>query len=232
LKVVIPELQSLAYLVVHTTSIIDIRNISEQLEAIRQINNGRIAGIPLVLRRRPKKVSVPGENGQKTRMTKYMISIEADPQWVAAMLTKLNQAALPGSVSPLLPETTQAREEYEEVQEDDIIDEPWTEEIAEEQEEQGEPEEESEPEETGDKCDNPPAPGPDKMSLSFAENLLTLDQKSKLGDMYTDELKKSVTKYQTTLNERKNLTDDQRKALQLRIEAANLIVECREHKPA
>lgn len=94
LKVIIPELQSLAYLVVHTTSIIDIRNISEQLEAIRAIN-GSIAGIPLVLRRRPKQISVPKDDGTKVRMTKYMLSIEADPEWVSAKMDAMRYAALP-----------------------------------------------------------------------------------------------------------------------------------------
>jgi hypothetical protein len=98
LKVIVPELQSLAYLVVHTTSYIDIRNISEQLEGIKLLNNDQIVGIPLVLRRRPKKISVPKPDGTKARMEKWMISIEADPRWVASKITNLQNAALPNGL--------------------------------------------------------------------------------------------------------------------------------------
>jgi len=57
--VIIPELARAAYLTVLTTSIHDIVNISAQLEAFKAVNGGRIAGIPLVLRRRPRKISTP-----------------------------------------------------------------------------------------------------------------------------------------------------------------------------
>lgn len=98
LRVIIPELQRLAYLVVITTSIHDIINISNQLKAIAQMTNGRIAGIPLVLRRRPKKISTPsGENGKRARREKWLISIEADPEWVRAQLAKMHHDALPGN---------------------------------------------------------------------------------------------------------------------------------------
>ena len=97
LKVIIPELARAAYMTVMTTSVNDIANISAQLEAFRQLNNGQIAGIPFVLRRRPKKISVPGKDGQRTRMTKWMISIEADPEWVKAKLTEVKRLALPGN---------------------------------------------------------------------------------------------------------------------------------------
>lgn len=96
LHVIIPELERLAYLVVHTTSIHDIANISDQLAAIRDMNGGHIAGIPLVLRRRPVEISTPsGENGRRARRVKYLISIEADPEWVAAKIGQMKQAALP-----------------------------------------------------------------------------------------------------------------------------------------
>lgn len=96
LNVVIPALARLAYLVVHTTSIHDILNISRQLDAIRNINNGHIAGIPLLLRRRPVEISTPsGIDGKRARREKWLISIEADPKWVAAKISAMNAAALP-----------------------------------------------------------------------------------------------------------------------------------------
>lgn len=115
LKVIIPELQRLAYLVVHTTSVIDVRNISEQLEAIRNINGGNIAGIPLVLKRRPRMISIP-KDGTRVRVEKWMLSIEADPRWVSAKLASLDRAALPdGSPArlalPNVPEETDAEED-------------------------------------------------------------------------------------------------------------------------
>jgi len=95
LKVVIPELRRLAYLTVLTTSIHDIANLDAQLNALQRVNGGRIAGIPLVLRRRPKKVSVPKPNGQRVRMTKYLLSIEADERWVRQAVAAMEAAARP-----------------------------------------------------------------------------------------------------------------------------------------
>jgi len=109
LKVVIPELQRLAYLTVMTSSLHDIANISAQLEALKSVNGGRIAGIPMVLRRRPKKISTPKPDGTRARYTKWMLSIEADPQWVKAKLIEVKHAALPGNGLNLLPDTIDAQ---------------------------------------------------------------------------------------------------------------------------
>lgn len=96
LKVIIPELARAAYLVVHTTSVHDIINLSDQLAALKAINSGRLAGIPLKLRRRPKQISTPsGEGGKRARRVKWLLSVEADPEWVAKMLTSVTNAALP-----------------------------------------------------------------------------------------------------------------------------------------
>lgn len=103
LKIVIPELRSLAYLTVHTTSIHDIINISAQLAAIRTITGGQIAGIPLVLCRKPKAISTPAAGGARARRVKYLLSIEASPAWVEAKLNAINAAAF----APLLPVTTE-----------------------------------------------------------------------------------------------------------------------------
>ena len=98
LTVIVPELERLAYLVVHTTSIHDIGNISDQLAAIREMNGGHIAGIPLILRRRPVEISTPSsENGKRARREKWLISIEADPQWVSAKIGAMKSAALPNA---------------------------------------------------------------------------------------------------------------------------------------
>lgn len=98
LMVIVPQLERLAYLVVHTTSIHDIGNISDQLSAIREMNGGHIAGIPLILRRRPVEISTPsGADGKRARREKWLISIEADPEWVSAKIGAMKSAALPSA---------------------------------------------------------------------------------------------------------------------------------------
>jgi len=98
LKVLIPELQRLAFLTVHTTSIHDCIFLSSQLAGLYALNGGRLAGIPLKLRRRPMEISTPsGENGKRARRKKWLLSIEADPKWVKAGLLELKRSALPGN---------------------------------------------------------------------------------------------------------------------------------------
>lgn len=132
LHVIIPELERLAYLVVHTTSIHDIANISDQLAAIQEMNGGHIVGIPLILRRRPVKISTPsGENGKRQRMVKYLISIEADPEWVSRKIGALRIAAMPTLQQITAPvdngQSLEALAEHDsgyEPDEDEISDEP------------------------------------------------------------------------------------------------------------
>jgi len=59
LKVIVPELRRLAYLVVHTTSVWDIHEITANLNALKGLTRNGIKGIPLVLKRRPRKISTP-----------------------------------------------------------------------------------------------------------------------------------------------------------------------------
>lgn len=121
LKVIIPELARAAYLTVMTTSQYDIANISSQFSAFKALNGGRIAGIPLILRRRPRKVSVPTQGG-RARMTKWLLSIEADPAWVKAKLAEVKHLALPGNGMALLSEPeneiVEAEPQYVDAEED------------------------------------------------------------------------------------------------------------------
>jgi hypothetical protein len=97
LKVLVPQLQRLAFLTVLTTSVHDIMNLHRQLEALLQIN-GKLAGVPLKLRRRPVMISTPsGSDGKRARREKWLLSIEADPTWVKAKLLAMKAAALPGN---------------------------------------------------------------------------------------------------------------------------------------
>lgn len=95
LKVIIPELRRLAYLVVHTTSKWDIIEITRNLQALRQLTGDGISGIPLVLKRRPRKVSVPTESGKRIRKAMWLLSIEADPRWVEQQIKAMKAAAMP-----------------------------------------------------------------------------------------------------------------------------------------
>lgn len=103
LRVVLPDLQRLAYFTVMTTSIHDIINISSQIEAIATFNMGRIASVPLILKRRPKEISCPKLDGTRARYTKWMLSIEADPQWVALSLQAAKTLSLPEGATAYLP---------------------------------------------------------------------------------------------------------------------------------
>ena len=104
LKVIIPDLERAAYLTVMTTSTHDIGNISEQLAAFKELNGGQLAGIPFILRRRPKLISMPTSNTDPTRVRrkKYLISIEVDPEWAKAKFGELNTLALPNFDGHLL----------------------------------------------------------------------------------------------------------------------------------
>lgn len=94
LRVIVPSLKRLAYLLVVTSSKWDVMHISDQLAALKHVNGGRLAGIPMMLRRRPKQVSIPLK-GKRARVTKWLLSIEAEPAWVAAQIEAMQRAALP-----------------------------------------------------------------------------------------------------------------------------------------
>ena len=131
LKVIIPELGRAAYLTVMTTSKHDIANISAQLDAFKTVNNGLIAGIPLILRRRPKKISCPNADGTRARRIKWMLSIEADPQWMKRMLGHLNALALPGGDGELIAlssgeEVEVSQEEFNEPDDEEYQDGEFT----------------------------------------------------------------------------------------------------------
>jgi hypothetical protein len=102
LKIVIPELQRLAYLTVLTGSKNDIANISGQLAAIEMFCRGLgkgLGGTPLVLRRRPHMISCPDpkDKSKRVRREKWLLSIEADPEFVKRALLETKRLALPGN---------------------------------------------------------------------------------------------------------------------------------------
>lgn len=102
LRVVLPELKRLAYLVLMTTSINDIIALggpeSGELGAIKKLcdNLGLpLAGVPLLLRRKPKDVAYTDGSGKQSRMTRWLIHIEADPEFVEGALASSKRLAMP-----------------------------------------------------------------------------------------------------------------------------------------
>ena len=94
LKIVIPQLNRLGFITVHTTSIWDILTIHQNLTAIEMLR-GSLRGVPLVLKRVPREISTPsGSNGGRARREKWLLSIEAAPEWVEKQLVGMQQQAL------------------------------------------------------------------------------------------------------------------------------------------
>jgi len=188
LKVVLPELKRLAYVTVHTTSYHDIINISQQLEALREVNNGRLAGIYLTLRRRPRRVSCPDtkDKTKKVRREKWLLSIEADHEWAQLQFATMRNKALPeGSIALLtgrvdeMPDIIEPENIPEEISEDENdgitdgefseLDDRYTDEIG--------PDEEQEDEQSD-------------LSKRIDSAMLLVSKKTnkKYGDMSVDEL--------------------------------------------
>jgi hypothetical protein len=93
LRVILPELARLGYMTVHTTSVYDLKNISANLAAIKQLA-GRLTGIPMVLRRVEKEISTPTKEGKRKRYKKWLLFIEVEQTWVEARLAGLQETAL------------------------------------------------------------------------------------------------------------------------------------------
>ncbi len=202
LKVLIPELRRLAYVVVHTTSVIDIRNLSEQLEAIKQINSGQIVGVPLVLKRRPKEISVPNPDGTKRRLVKWMLSIEADPRWVEAKIAQLDRLALPdGGTRIALPSVTEDAED----EDDNQIEGEWL-----------EGDEDSEWMDPANELDADPA-------MTYEEACTVTDKRGKLyTEAPTEALDKIVSGLELVL-QTANLTPEYTAETRRRLEAVTVI---------
>lgn len=100
LKVIIRELDRMAYVLVPTTSINDILELQGNLEAAEAMR-GDLRGIPFILSRRPRQVSTPGTNGQRRRMEKWLLSLEPSPEWVKLQLAAEQRRALPPVVEQL-----------------------------------------------------------------------------------------------------------------------------------
>lgn len=106
LRVIIPELQRIAYLTVKTGSYNDVRNLSEQLNGFEDLTNYHLRSVPFRLCRQKKMVPTPGPNGKTVRRPKWLLALEVHPDWAAAKVRAF-QVAVPAA----LPATTEAEPE-------------------------------------------------------------------------------------------------------------------------
>lgn len=102
LNVIIPELRRMAFVTLQTTSTHDILQIHANLTALENAR-GDLRGIPLILKRSPREISTPADNGKRARREKWLITIEAAPSWVELQLTAQERAALPQAEPLALP---------------------------------------------------------------------------------------------------------------------------------
>lgn len=101
LKVIIPALERFAFVTVTTTSIWDIIEIHRNLTALEMLR-GSLRGIPMILCRRQREISTPSDGGKRARRKKWLLSVEAAPEWVKLELKAQHQAALPPVTEPLM----------------------------------------------------------------------------------------------------------------------------------
>ncbi|MFH7241748.1 MAG: hypothetical protein ACHWZW_02755 [Spirulina sp.] len=101
LNLIIPELGRFAYVTVETHSINDLVNLTQQLTAI-EMTFGQLNGIPLLLTRRPEKISTPTAGGGRARREKWMLSIEVSPDWASRQIAAGDRYAMTLAEQPLL----------------------------------------------------------------------------------------------------------------------------------
>lgn len=103
LMVIVPALERFAYVTVLTSSIYDIIALSEQLSAIEALR-GSLKGIPMVISRNEREISMPKPDGSRARVKKWMLAIEVSPEWAALELQSMQRLALAAApTAGLLP---------------------------------------------------------------------------------------------------------------------------------
>lgn len=127
LKVLLPGLLEKGFVgdvTLTTSSIHDIRSIQASLETAyfeRQANGLGLRGIEFLLRRELKKISTPGTDGKRVRREKWLVTIAPAPRWIQHQLDQAEQAQM-----GLLPATTGAPIDDEDVEEGEFAEAPET----------------------------------------------------------------------------------------------------------
>lgn len=92
LMAIVPELRRFAYVTVLTTSVNDIMELTDNLNAIYAMR-GTLQGVPLILCRRPRSISTPTPDGKRARYEKWMLSVEVNPAWAQMQLENMGRVA-------------------------------------------------------------------------------------------------------------------------------------------
>lgn len=117
LLVILRDVPRLAYWQISTTSIHNIRNLTKQLNYVRNVVNDltgspRLSGVPFILHRVKRMTSAPktdrdGKANGRQRVEKWFIELEIEPAWIRRMLQGLRRLAdpmqrfmIPASVAP------------------------------------------------------------------------------------------------------------------------------------
>ena len=109
LDLFLPELGRLVNFEFKNTAYYNRINIRNNLAAIQALantlNGGNAAGVPFEIYRMEGDISYLDENGQGHRVKKWLVHLEADPEWVKAAIARLSKFALTGEglTTPLLP---------------------------------------------------------------------------------------------------------------------------------
>lgn len=117
LSVIVPELKRFAYVTVGTNSINDIMELTANLNAVVAMR-GSLQGVPMVLTRRPEKISTPDGKGGRVRYEKWMLHIEPDPAWVRVQLDGMRINALLPAGAKLLTDGRTITQDGEIIEDD------------------------------------------------------------------------------------------------------------------
>ncbi len=93
LKIFFPQMERLVFFTVITTSIHDTENLYNELEGYKNIGPRGLIGVPFILKRVPKKISVPAEDGGRMRLEKWMLHIEVHPKYASKAIRAMTAAA-------------------------------------------------------------------------------------------------------------------------------------------
>ena len=112
LNIIIPALRRSGYVVVLTTSINDIMEVTANLRAYESFN-GDLRGIPFILSRVPRKISTPTSDGKRARREKWLLHIETVPDYTQAQLELSARRAMPQIVGTTMPALNSGEIDYE-----------------------------------------------------------------------------------------------------------------------
>ncbi|MBV5322579.1 MAG: hypothetical protein JZU60_01940 [Ilumatobacteraceae bacterium] len=102
LRLFVPELERMVFITLKTTSYYDRLNIDAHLSAIQflanTLNGGNAAGIPFFVYRREQEICWNKPDGSAQRIKKWLVNVEADPDWVKAATSRMANFALTGEI--------------------------------------------------------------------------------------------------------------------------------------